>query len=97
MIIYKAPSILQLGFGPGVFINKIGQDEKTRLGGVFQATLLFPQQTLFFVKLDAQYRLVPKATYGPFKAGMGNAVRYLQSFEADFSHLFVSFGFGIHL
>lgn len=106
MIIYKAPSILQLGFGPDVCINKIEQEDvgqviyrqqRTRLCGVFQAMVLFPQRTRFFLKLDAQYRLLPETTYGPFKAESGNAVRNHESFEADFSHLFIGFGFGIRI
>lgn len=106
IIIFKTGKILQLGVGPGIFITKIEQsqtgvmiyrEQKTQFGAVFQGALLFPQHTRFFVKLDAQYRLIPKATYGPFTSRGGDEARSLEPFEVDFSHRYISLGFGIHL
>jgi hypothetical protein len=103
MVILKMPGVLQIGLGPALMFTKIEQEEmyrekKTRLGVLVQLTAQYPKQTRFFVNLNFQYRWMPKATFGPFKDTYhGNSLAQLNPFEANFSHTFLGFGFGIRL
>ena len=89
--------------GPALFMSRMEQEDagksekKIKLGAVFQAELVYPEDTRFFVKLDGQFRYVGKSSFGPFTAGYSDNKIILQEFKADFSHFFVGLGNGIHL
>ncbi|NOY06774.1 MAG: hypothetical protein GXO82_09125 [Chlorobi bacterium] len=107
MVIIKLPGIVRLGIGPGLFFDKIEQEhvasiiyqeQKSKLGMVLSASLMYPQESVFFVKVEAQYRYVSKASYGPIMGAYSpTGPAKLNSFEADFSHAFMGVGIGIRL
>lgn len=106
MVWFNRIKILKLGIGPCIFINKLEQEgaaenikseKKNKLGAVFQAELVFPESTRFFVKINGQFRYIGKSSFGPFTTGYGDAKTIFPKFEADFSHSFVGFGIGIRL
>ncbi len=107
ILLYKPFRILNLGMGPALSINKIEQDsggeisyreQKSRFGVLLQASLLYPQETRFFMQCIAHYCYLGKATFGPFKdTYRGASLAQLNPFEANFSHVFVGFGIGILL
>lgn len=100
MLSFNHIKILQLGMGPGLFMSRMEKagksQKKIKLGAVFQAELVFPEDTRFFVKLDGQFRYVGKSSFGPFTAGYRDERIILTEFKADFSHFFVGLGIGIH-
>ena len=103
LFLYKPFRILYIGLGPALFINKIEQEsggkliyckQKSHFGALLQASLQYPQKKLLFLQCNVQYRYMGKATFGPFKR---TSLAQLYSFEANFSHIFIGFGFGIRL
>jgi len=103
LFLYKPFRILYIGLGPALFINKIEQEsggkliyckQKSHFGALLQASLQYPQKKLLFLQCNVQYRYMGKATFGPFKR---TSLAQLYSFEANFSHVFIGFGFGIRL
>jgi len=106
MLWFNHMKILKLGMGFGLFMNKLEQEDvgeiiksekKIKLGAVFQASLIFPEETRFFVKINGQFRYIGKSSFGPFTTGHGNEKIIFPEFKADFSHFFVGFGFGIRI
>jgi hypothetical protein len=75
----------------------IKSEKKIKLGAVFQAELVYPANTRFFVKIDGQYRYIGASSFGPFTAGYGDETIALPEFKAGYSHSFVGFGVGIRI
>ncbi len=106
IIVFKGLELLNLGVGPALFINKIEQESggetiysenKIKLGAVIQGSLIYPENTLFFVKIDAQYRYAGQISFGEFSVDKGNEPHGLSPFEANFSHFNFGVGVGIHM
>ncbi|GAB4343891.1 MAG: hypothetical protein Kow0037_32270 [Calditrichia bacterium] len=107
MVLYKPVGFLHLGGGPAWFISKIEQESgdeiiyrelKGKPGIVLTTSLICPQKTRFFIRLDMQYRYVGKMTFGPFKETYrAISLAQLNAFSANFSHTFVGLGLGIRL
>jgi hypothetical protein len=95
---------LRLGVGPALYFCKcdastpygeVGSTSETKLGLIFDAGLVFPAQSRFFVDLAVQYRLVGDAAVGPFQDVYGSSVATFPATEASFNHAFVGLGMGV--
>lgn len=107
LIMFNPNKLFSIGIGPTWFINNMEHDDadkilyreqKGRLGFSAQFAFRFPQKTRFFVTVEGQYRLVPAATFGPFKTSYRKTnYEELPLFKANFSHGYLGAGFGIRL
>jgi len=76
----------------------VKSDKENKFGLMVAGVLTFPENSRIFLNFNVQFRWIPPGTYGPFKNPyytQGSAI--LNSFNADFSHLFIGFGLGFRI
>lgn len=101
IIFLKISPIFQLGVGPSITWNKVHEtvtssESKAKAGALFLCRIIYPRNTLFYVKFDFEYRLVQKVHFGSL-SGSDHPNFSLNPFEANFSHTFIGIGIGIHV
>ena len=107
VILYKFLQIAAVGMGPALNITKLDlqsggetveSDKENKFGLVAAGMLSFPKKSRIFLNFNVQFRWIPSDKYGPFKNPyhtQGSTI--LNSFNADFSHLFIGLGLGFRI
>lgn len=94
------PDELMLGVGPALFftnahVSRFEKTTKTKPGVVFDFNLRIPRQSLLFVVIDMQYRIVAKTKIGPFTKEFYNNIATFPEMEVDYTNSTLSIGFGV--